>query len=122
MTASIVVNGETAPYIAEVCDNDPFYIAATISNRADEKDLTTPEGVRDALALETVTGKGEIARVWNEYLWDAFARVNDTNARKIVRSFELGRRQPSSEGGSLLCQRQASVNPPPQREGREAAR
>ena len=29
-------------------------------------------------------GKGDIARVWNEYLGDAFARVNDTNARKIV--------------------------------------
>ncbi len=34
--------------------------------------------------METIAGKGEIARVWMEYLWDAFARVNDTNARKIV--------------------------------------
>jgi AAA+ ATPase superfamily predicted ATPase len=80
----VPISEETAPYVAEVCENDPFYIASTIRNRSEEKDLTTPEGVRHALALETVMGKGDIARVWNEYLGDAFARVNDVNARKIV--------------------------------------
>jgi hypothetical protein len=83
-TYQVAITDQTAPYIAEVCDNDPFYIAATISNRIDEKDLTTEAGVRDALTLETVAGKGEIARVWREYLLGAFARINDTNARKIV--------------------------------------
>ncbi len=78
------ITDETAPYVAEVCDNDPFYIAATISNLAKEKDLTTREGVREALTLETVPGKGEIARVWREYLRGAFDRVNDENARRIV--------------------------------------
>jgi hypothetical protein len=80
----VAITDQTASYVAEVCDNDPFYIAATISNRPDEKDLTTEAGVRDALTLETVAGKGEIARIWLEYLLGAFARVNDTNARKIV--------------------------------------
>ncbi len=80
----VPITDDTAPYIAEVTGNDPWYIAATISNRPEEKDLTAREGVRDALALETIAGKGEIARVWNEYLWDAFARVNDKNARRIV--------------------------------------
>ncbi len=92
----VAITDETAPYVAEVCGNDPFYIASTIRNRIREKDLTHEEGVRSALALETVSGKGEIARVWNEYLWDAFARVNtgevppqspqgdDVNARKII--------------------------------------
>jgi hypothetical protein len=83
-TYQVAVTDETAPYIAQVCDNDPFYIAAMISNRSDEKDLTTEQGVRDALTLETITGKGEIAHVWGEYLAGAFARVNDRNARKIV--------------------------------------
>jgi hypothetical protein len=92
----VPITDGTAPYLAEVCDNDPFYIAATISNRIEEKDLTTPEGVREALALETVSGKGEIARVWNEYLWDAFARVNDTNARKIV--LYLAAHEPEERG------------------------
>ena len=86
------VTDETAPYLAEVCDNDPFYIAATIENRRWEKDLTTKEGVREALALETVLGQGEIARVWREYLLAAFAEVNDANARKIV--LYLARHEP----------------------------
>ncbi len=80
----VPITDETAPYIAEVCDDDPYYIAATVSNVAGEKDLTTREGVREALTLETVPGKGDIARVWREYLWGAFDRVNDKNARKIV--------------------------------------
>ncbi len=83
-TYKVPVTDETASYIAEVCDNDPFYIAATIFNRPDEKDLTTQEGVLDALAFETVMGQGEIARVWRDYLLAAFKQVNDVNARKIV--------------------------------------
>jgi len=83
-TYKVPITDETAPYIADVCDNDPFYIAATIYNRPDEKDLTTKAGVLDALAFETVMGQGEIARVWRDYLLAAFAEVNDVNARKIV--------------------------------------
>ena len=83
-TYRVPLTDQAAPYVAEVCDNDPFYIASTVRNHIEEKDLTTEKGVREALALETVMGKGDIARVWNEYLGDAFARVNDVNARKIV--------------------------------------
>ena len=83
-TYQVAITDETAPYVAEVCYNDPFYIAATIFNRPDEKDLTTEAGVRDALALETIAGKGEIARVWREYLLGAFSRINNVNSRKIV--------------------------------------
>ncbi|MCP4657319.1 MAG: hypothetical protein GY856_18060, partial [bacterium] len=80
----VTVTDETAPYIAEVCDNDPFYIAATVAHQADEKNLTTEEGVRDALTFETVADQGEIAHVWGEYLAGAFDRVNKINSRRIV--------------------------------------
>jgi hypothetical protein len=95
-TYQVPITDETAPYVAEVCDNDPFYIASTVRNLIEEKDLTTREGVRDALALETILGKGDIARVWREYLWDAFARVNDANARKIV--LYLAAHEPEERG------------------------
>ena len=93
-TYQVPISEATAPYIAQVCDNDPYYIAATISNRPDEKDLTTEEGVRDALSFETVAGQGRIAHVWHEYLLDAFARINDVNARKIV--LYLARHEPEA--------------------------
>jgi hypothetical protein len=80
----VALTDETAPHIAEVCGNDPWYIASTISNRSEEKDLTTVDGVREALALETIDGKGEVARIWHEYLAYAFPKVNEKYARKIV--------------------------------------
>jgi hypothetical protein len=83
-TYQVAITEETAPYIAKVCDNDPFYIAATVANQPGSKDLTTEQGVRDALTFETVTGQGEIAHTWGEYLADAIERVNDQDAHKIV--------------------------------------
>ncbi len=83
-TYQVAITDETAPYIARVCDNDPFYIAATISHLSHEKDLTTEAGVRDALTFETVIDQGDIANVWGEYLADALERVNDQNARRMV--------------------------------------
>ncbi len=80
----VPVADELAPYIAKVCDNDPFYIASMVRHRPEEKDLTTEDGVRDALNLETMRGRGRIAGMWCEYLLSAFAKVNDANARKIV--------------------------------------
>ena len=88
----VPVTDETASYLAEVCENDPFYIAATIRNRSEEKDLTTRAGVRDALAYETVTNQGEIAAVWSEYLAAAIKQVNDQNAHKMV--LYLARHEP----------------------------
>ena len=88
----VAITEETAPYIAQVCGNDPWYIASIIRNRIEEKDLTTEDGVREALALETIDGKGEIARIWREYLLYAFPEVNDRYARKIV--LYLARRDP----------------------------
>ena len=80
----VPVTEETAPYIAKVCENDAFYIAATIRNHSEEKDLTTRNGVREALTFETSKGQGAIVKMWNEYLLDAIRRVNDINARRIV--------------------------------------
>ena len=80
----VAITDDAAAHAAEICDKDAFYIAATISNHPELKDLTTEEGIRLALALETDLEHGEIASVWFGYIWDAFDRVNDVNARKIV--------------------------------------
>lgn len=88
----VPITEETAPYIAEVCDNDPWYIASTVRNRIGEKDLTTREGVREALTLETTAGKGAIAKMWSEYLLAAFPRINGATSRKIV--LYLARHEP----------------------------
>jgi hypothetical protein len=80
----VPITDRAAPYVAEICDNDPFYIASTVRERIEEKNLTTEEGVRDALTLEVTAGKGAIARMWSEYLSAAFPRLNGRDARRIV--------------------------------------
>ncbi|MCP4753752.1 MAG: hypothetical protein GY866_22945, partial [Proteobacteria bacterium] len=80
----VEINEKTAPYIAGAGHNDPFYLAQIVRSRCPDKDLTTEQGVRDALKFETTAGKGRIAKTWLEYIWDAFDRVNEQNAKKIV--------------------------------------
>ncbi|MCP4753751.1 MAG: hypothetical protein GY866_22940, partial [Proteobacteria bacterium] len=78
------ISRESAPYIAGVCHNDPFYIAQLFRSDCPDRDLTSEEGVRATLKFETTAGKGTIANTWLEYIWDAFDRVNEQNAKKIV--------------------------------------
>ena len=78
------VTEETAAYIAEVAYNDPFYISQIVRTKKPNLDLTTKEGVREALQYETTFGKGFVAKVWMEYVAEGLARVNDLNGKKIV--------------------------------------
>jgi hypothetical protein len=109
----VPITDDTAPYIAEVCFNDPFYIAATIANLPAEKDLTTEQGVRDALTFETSVEDREIAHTWGEYLADAIDRVNakdsppqsplgDVNAHRIV--LYLAKHEPEERDRSQIHQ------------------
>jgi hypothetical protein len=38
----------------------------------------------EIMKYETTYLRGEIAKMWNEYLWSAVERVNDKNAKRIV--------------------------------------
>ncbi len=78
------INDETAPYIVTVCFNDPYYIAQIFRSRFKAKDLTTQEGVAQTLEFETDSQTGRIAKMWLEYIWDVFDRINEVNTKKIV--------------------------------------
>jgi hypothetical protein len=78
------VTEETAPYLADVCYNDAYYIAQMFRSNCPEKDLTTEEGIRETLKYETTAGKGDIAKVWLEYLTDAIREVNDRYAKQVI--------------------------------------
>ncbi len=78
------VTDATAAYIAEVAYNDPFYISQIIRTQKPDPDLTTEEGVREALQFETTYGKGYVAKIWMEYIAEGISRINDKNGKKIV--------------------------------------
>ncbi len=81
---NIPITDETAPYIAEVAGNDPFYISQIIRTDMKGLDLTSKAGVCASLQFETTLGDGFTANMWWEYIQDAFGRVNEKNAKKIV--------------------------------------
>ncbi|MDJ0835130.1 MAG: hypothetical protein QNK37_01355 [Acidobacteriota bacterium] len=79
------VTDESAVWMAEACDRDPYTIACMFDSNFEPKDLTTPEGVSSVLDYETsVKTDGEIARMWYEYLATVIERTNDINAKRIV--------------------------------------
>ncbi len=85
----IPVTDSSAAYMTEVCQGDPFYIAAIFRSRAPVgrypvRDLTSRDAIRETLTYELTDDNGEIRRMWLEYTWYAFDKLNDKNAKKIV--------------------------------------
>ena len=78
------VTDETASLIANVCDHDPYYIAQVMMSNYEHKDLTDAGSVLETLKHETTLPGGQIAKMWMEYIWEAFEKVNDRNAKAIV--------------------------------------
>lgn len=70
----------SAAYLAEVCQNDPFYIAALFKSRHPARDLTSREAIRETLTYEITDPEGQIRKMWLEYTWHAFDQLNDRNA------------------------------------------
>lgn len=71
----VSITDQTAPYLAESCYNDPYYIAQVVRSHFPDKNLTAEEGVRETLKFETTVKKGGIARIWKEYLDDAIDKI-----------------------------------------------
>ncbi|MDJ0841665.1 MAG: hypothetical protein QNK37_34480 [Acidobacteriota bacterium] len=78
------VTDESAVFMAEACNQDPFYIASLFDSMAPNKDLRTVEGVGAALDYETTRPKGAVAQLWFDYLWDVIQRVNDVHGKRLV--------------------------------------
>ncbi|MDJ0837685.1 MAG: hypothetical protein QNK37_14310 [Acidobacteriota bacterium] len=78
------VTDESAVWLAEACDRDPYAISLMFESEAHPKDLTSIEGVRKVLDYETDIPKGQMAKLWFEYLATVIERTNDVNAKRIV--------------------------------------
>ncbi|MDJ0835318.1 MAG: hypothetical protein QNK37_02315 [Acidobacteriota bacterium] len=78
------VSDRSAAWMATACDRDPYAISLMFQSDSHPKDLTTIDGVRAVLDYETDIPKGQIAKLWFEYLANVIERTNDTNAKRIV--------------------------------------
>ncbi|MDJ0836100.1 MAG: hypothetical protein QNK37_06250 [Acidobacteriota bacterium] len=78
------VTDETAAWMVEACNRDPFTIASMFESNLEPKDLTTVKGASAVLDYETTIEKGRVAQMWMEYLATIIHRTNDINAKKIM--------------------------------------
>jgi len=88
-TLQIPVSDSSAAYMAALCHQDPYYIAALFESagpagRGATRDLSSRAAVRETLMYEITLPKGRIGKMWEEYTWHAFDQLNDHNAKKIV--------------------------------------
>lgn len=81
---NIPVTEETAWLIAGLTEGSPFYINALFCSPFQDKDLSTPEGVRKTLEYESLNLDGSVNATWMDYIESAFPRINDIHAKEIV--------------------------------------
>ena len=68
----------------ELCFSDPFLISCVILNDFPGKDLTTEQGVIDAVNYEITDRSSEMSKTWAEYLRLTFRRVNGMATKKLI--------------------------------------
>jgi len=78
------ITNESALQINQLCMADPFFISCVILSDCEEKDLTTAEGVINAVNYEISTNTAEMSLTWAEYIEDTVAQVNNLNAKNIL--------------------------------------
>jgi hypothetical protein len=78
------ITNETALMINKLCMSDPFFISCVIQNDYPNKDLTTPDGVVEAVNYEISDRYSEMSETWNEYLQLTLPRINDKYAKTML--------------------------------------
>ncbi len=78
------ITEEVVYAMAKLCEGNPFYVSAIFESGYAALDLTTEEGLLNALQYETLNERGHIRAVWMEYLGKVFYKVNQENAKNIV--------------------------------------
>jgi DNA-binding Lrp family transcriptional regulator len=63
---------------------DPFFISCVILNESEGKDLTTSEGVINAVNYEISAKTAEMSQNWTLYIENTVAQVNHLNAKQIL--------------------------------------
>jgi hypothetical protein len=78
------ITNTTALQINELCMADPFFISCVVNSTYPGRDLTTTEGVVDAVNYEIADRESEMSRTWNEYIQWTLSRVNDYHAKSML--------------------------------------
>ena len=80
----LTIPNRSAVQINELCMSDPFLISCVLLSEFAGKDLTTPEGVIEAVEYEFSDHTSEMSRTWAEYLDMTFEKVNGPNTKALM--------------------------------------
>ena len=78
------ITNQTAPQINRLCMADPFFISCVIESDFEGKDLTTEEGVVEAVHREITDRASEMSMTWGEYIELSLKRINTINSKHIM--------------------------------------
>ncbi|MCP4754962.1 MAG: hypothetical protein GY866_29140, partial [Proteobacteria bacterium] len=78
------ISNETAILINQLCMSDPFFISCVFESDYEGRDLTTKEGVIDAVNYEITDRESEMSETWKEYIELTLEKINDRNSKNIL--------------------------------------
>jgi hypothetical protein len=78
------ITNETALQINRLCMSDPFFISCVIQSDFEGKDLTSEEGVINAVHHEITDRASEMSMTWGEYIELSLKRINTVNSKHIM--------------------------------------
>ena len=64
--------------------SDPFFIYCVFRNEQEGKDLTTRQGVVDAVHFEIADRTSELSMTWGDYIELSLKRINTRNSKQIM--------------------------------------
>ncbi len=79
-----LITNETADQINRLCMSDPFFISCVIQSDYEDKDLTTQEGVVNAVNYEITDESSEMSMTWGEYINLTLKKINDRHAKSML--------------------------------------
>lgn len=78
------ITNETAVQINELCGADPFFISCVIQSNYLERDLTSTEGVIEAVNYELADRDSELSGTWREYIDKTVDRINEQYGKRML--------------------------------------
>ena len=78
------ITEKTARQINQLCYSDPFFISCIIQNNFFNHDLSSTQGVIDAVHFEISHRQSDMSIVWREYIDTTLNDINNIHAKKIL--------------------------------------
>ncbi len=78
------ITNDSAVLINRLCMSDPFLISCVFESDYEGGDLTTREGVVNAVNYQITDRKSEMSGTWKEYIEKTLKKINDRYSKKIL--------------------------------------